>query len=260
MFLEIGGEGTLSGPPSGYVATLAKNYSALLISVEHRYYGQSMPTATVTADDLKLLTVEQALADLAAFTDYYKMTVPQANSAWFVFGGSYPGALASWYRHAYPEHSKGSLSSSGVVNCIVDYSGFDTQVAAATGNDCANNIRRVQSAFENTIQSSPAGFSSALSLFQCEKDMSHEDFYYMIADSWSMMVQYNSKTMLCSALDAGISDQSTDEQVMTLFSDLSNDYWGKDFCAQGFCKYLIIVFHAFVYIFSCLKLATFYSM
>jgi hypothetical protein len=32
-----GGEGTMSGAPGGYQATLAKNYSALLIGLEHRY-------------------------------------------------------------------------------------------------------------------------------------------------------------------------------------------------------------------------------
>jgi hypothetical protein len=37
IFYEIGGEGTLRGPPDGYIATLAQNYSALLIALEHRY-------------------------------------------------------------------------------------------------------------------------------------------------------------------------------------------------------------------------------
>lgn len=37
VFYEIGGEGTLGGAPDGYIATLAQNYSALLIALEHRY-------------------------------------------------------------------------------------------------------------------------------------------------------------------------------------------------------------------------------
>ena len=36
VFYEIGGEGTLGGAPDGYIATLAQNYSALLIALEHR--------------------------------------------------------------------------------------------------------------------------------------------------------------------------------------------------------------------------------
>ena len=106
----------------GYVAVLGKQYSALLISVEHRFYGQSIPYGNVTTENYKYLTVEQALADLAAFTAYFKTISPStAIAKWVAFGGSYPGALSSWYRSAYPSLTVGSLSSSGVVNCIIDY-------------------------------------------------------------------------------------------------------------------------------------------
>jgi hypothetical protein len=42
-FLSIGGEGTVKGAPQGYVSYLAKNDSALLVSLEHRFYGNSVP-------------------------------------------------------------------------------------------------------------------------------------------------------------------------------------------------------------------------
>ena len=74
------------------------------------------------------LTVDQALADVAAFTTYIKRRLHRPNLRFFTFGGSYPGALSAWYRIAYPELTLGSLSSSGVVNAIVDFPEFDTQV------------------------------------------------------------------------------------------------------------------------------------
>jgi hypothetical protein len=74
VFLQIGGEGTLSGAPGGYQASLAKNYSALLIGLEHRFYGESIPNGNVLSENYQYLTVEQALADLATFTEYYKVT------------------------------------------------------------------------------------------------------------------------------------------------------------------------------------------
>lgn len=110
------------------MATLAANYSALLVSLEHRFYGESIPNGNVLSENLVFLTVEQALADLATFTDYFTDEYKTGESSWFAFGGSYPGALASWYRISYPEKSVGSLSSSGVVNCIVDFPEFDMQV------------------------------------------------------------------------------------------------------------------------------------
>jgi pimeloyl-ACP methyl ester carboxylesterase len=165
VFLYIGGEGTLTGV-SGYVSYLAQNYSALILALEHRFYGDSVPDSIpdpMATPNLRYLSVGNALADLAAFTDFYKSSIDPGTKdrPWFVFGGSYPGALASWYRIAYPEHSVGSLSSSGVVNCIVDYTGFDKQVSAAIGNTCSDQIRRIQGAFERMVQSAD-GWTKAL--------------------------------------------------------------------------------------------------
>lgn len=233
VFYEIGGEGTLNGPPAGFIGELAKNHSALIIALEHRFYGESIPNGNANTENYRFLTVEQALADLSSFTDFYKSLVPKsAGVPWFVFGGSYPGALASWYRTAYPDQSVGSLSSSGVVNCIIDYYDFDMSVSAAAGNECGNNIHRIQKAFESTIKSDPNGLANALNLFHCEPDMSETDFYYMIADSWSMVIQYSSKSKLCAAID--LPADATPQQIMENFASFSNRYWGQSFCSGGF--------------------------
>jgi serine protease 16 len=64
-----------------------------LVALEHRFYGESIPNGNLFTDNYKYLSVQQALADLATFTDYYKGIVPESkNVPWFVFGGSYPGA------------------------------------------------------------------------------------------------------------------------------------------------------------------------
>ena len=69
---------------------------------QHRFYGESIPNKEQgghTTENLKYLTVEQALADLAAFTQWFSSQPEQAalkGAKWFVFGGSYPGALSAW--------------------------------------------------------------------------------------------------------------------------------------------------------------------
>ena len=236
VFYYIGGEGTLtsSSVTTGYVETLGKNYSALIISLEHRFYGESIPNGNALTENYQYLTVEQALADLATFTDYYKTVNPDsANVKWFAFGGSYPGALASWYRMAYPDHTVGSLSSSGVVNCIVNFPEFDEQVSAAIGNRCSDQIKRINAAFERTVASGEAGWVKALDMLYCEKDMWKEDFFYMIADSWSMADQYGAKTNLCSSI-LEVGTDASDEVLMQTFADFSISYWGQDFCTMGF--------------------------
>ena len=212
----------------------------MVVALEHRFYGESIPNNNVeTANYKAYLTVEQALADLNAFTQFYKGQstngVSHANALWFAVGGSYPGALASWYRTAYPDATIGSLSSSGVVNCIIDFTGFDKAVTAAVGSECAQQIRNINNAYERLIgpTASGAGWENALASFQCEKDMWLEDFYYMIADSWSMADQYGAKSSLCDAILA-VGTNASDEVLTQTFADFSNSYWGKSFCSNGF--------------------------
>jgi hypothetical protein len=232
VFFEIGGEGTLAGPPGGYVAQLGAQYKALLISLEHRFYGESIPNDSHATENLKYLTVEQALADLNAFTAFYTESngLKPANK-WFGFGGSYPGGLASWYRIAYPKATVGTLSSSGVVNPIINFDGFDKQVSAAIGNECGARLKEISVAFEETVIAR-AEFHHARSLFNCESDMSERDFLYMIADSWSMADQYGGKSKLCDAILAP--ENPSQEVLMKTFADFSNMYWGAEFCSQGF--------------------------
>lgn len=86
IFLDIGGEGTLGGTPGGYIAQLASQYNALIVALEHRYYGESIPNNSMETINLKYLTVEQALADLDAFTRWFTSDFQTNSSPWFVFG------------------------------------------------------------------------------------------------------------------------------------------------------------------------------
>ena len=149
-----------------------------------------------------------------------------------MFGGSYPGGLASWYRAAYPDASVGSLSSSGVVNPIIDFYQFDEQVSAAIGNKCGTRLKKISRAFDKATEAKDT-FKEALRLFECESDMSETDFLYMIADGWSMADQYGSKSKLCSAIMAVPEDSSSDV-LMKTYAAFNNDLWGKQFCSQGF--------------------------
>jgi len=51
---------------------MAEQHNALLVNVEHRFYGESYPTADMSTDNLKYLTSTQALADLARIIGHVK--------------------------------------------------------------------------------------------------------------------------------------------------------------------------------------------
>jgi hypothetical protein len=78
--------------------------------------------------NLKYLTVGQALRDLGYFITMlskggqYRIT---PKNPWITIGGSYPGAMAAWFRIKYPHLTIGSISSSGVVLAVEDYKMFD---------------------------------------------------------------------------------------------------------------------------------------
>jgi predicted alpha/beta superfamily hydrolase len=74
--------------------------------------------------NLKYLTSEQALADLAYFIEGmnadYSLT---SKNKWIVFGGSYPGSLAAWARFKYPHLIHGAMSASGPLLAKKDFKG-----------------------------------------------------------------------------------------------------------------------------------------
>lgn len=127
-FLQIGGEGPASSVwlYKGHWTEIAKDVGAMAYIVEHRcifiwyicrqiylthercrFYGESHPTNDTSVGNLRYLTSEQALADLARFIQ--NMTAETGITEWVTFGGSYPGSLSLWMRLKYPTLIRGSL-------------------------------------------------------------------------------------------------------------------------------------------------------
>ena len=99
ILLYIGGESALNQLPGGFVTELAARHGAKVVALEHRFYGKSVPNGNdFSVENLKYLSVEQALADLALFRQVYQQMLPYQQNAWIAIGGSYPGALSAWFR------------------------------------------------------------------------------------------------------------------------------------------------------------------
>ncbi|KAJ1720159.1 hypothetical protein LPJ53_005181 [Coemansia erecta] len=106
-----------------HLNTLAQSLHALVVAIEHRFYGDSNPTLDLSAASLQYLTIPNVLADFASFTRSVKqqpskvfpgLAVPE-NSRVIFFGGSYAGNVAAWMRSEYPELIDGAWASSAVV-------------------------------------------------------------------------------------------------------------------------------------------------
>ena len=92
VFLYLEGEGT--GSPysvlEGEHVELAVTHGALIISLEHRFYGASIPTRDLTTSNLRYLSSDQAIGDIARFVTMLVPTLGVNLSASKVvtFGGS----------------------------------------------------------------------------------------------------------------------------------------------------------------------------
>lgn len=82
----------------GNIVNLARQFGAMVVSLEHRYYGQSTPTTKLTTENLKYLSSRYALQDIASFIPYFnaKFGLDSNSTKWIVHGGSYAGNLAAW--------------------------------------------------------------------------------------------------------------------------------------------------------------------
>ena len=105
---------------------MAEKTNALIIALEHRYYGDSLPfrQESFETSNMKYLSSKQALRDIAFFIEQVKRNkwynISDQNK-WITVGGSYSGALSAWFRAKYPHLTVGAIASSGVILAVEDF-------------------------------------------------------------------------------------------------------------------------------------------
>ncbi|KAG6495113.1 hypothetical protein ZIOFF_042904 [Zingiber officinale] len=132
IFVYTGNEGNIEwfAENTGFMLDIAPRFNALLLFIEHRFYGDSKPfgkDSYKSAETLGYLTSTQALADYAVLIRSLKQNLSAEASPVVVFGGSYGGMLAAWFRLKYPHVAIGALSSSAPIlqfDDIVPWSSF----------------------------------------------------------------------------------------------------------------------------------------
>jgi pimeloyl-ACP methyl ester carboxylesterase len=176
---------------------------------------------------LKFLNTKQALADLAYFIESYQRDQINAvynlsadhQNQWVALGGSYPGALSAWFRIKYPHLVVGAISSSGVVNAILNFTDFDKQVARAAGPECAAALREATAQIESNLPESKSWFNA--------EELSDHDFLYLVADSGAEAVQYGHRLELCDQMinatqHANINDT---DSIGKQFANFTVNFW-----------------------------------
>ena len=184
VFLCVGGEGSPLKPQVVLTGTAhcalmvdyAEEVGALILAIEHRYYGESIPVDDFSTPSLRFLSSHQALADIASFHSHISSLFGlESGNRWVTFGGSYPGMMAAWARTQYPHLIYASVSSSSPVFAQLHMPEYQDVVAYAYSNEaiggsqaCLDSIKRAF-AEVGSMLGTPAGRTTLSQLFPiCE--------------------------------------------------------------------------------------------
>jgi lysosomal Pro-X carboxypeptidase len=136
---------------TGLLWNLAKDYSALVVFAEHRYFGKSIPDIEGMDNCLSYLSSMEALADYASLSHIMRSKWGGEDSAIIAFGGSYGGMLSSWLRILYPSSIDGAIAASAPIlgfplnSCPIDGSAQSVSYAASSkagsASNCADNLK-----------------------------------------------------------------------------------------------------------------------
>ncbi|XP_078389407.1 thymus-specific serine protease [Cetorhinus maximus] len=231
VFLYIGGESVLTSYSvlAGEHVDLARKYRALLVSLEHRYYGASINPDGLTNQNIQYLSSQQALADLATFHEFinqqYNLT---RNNRWICFGGSYPGSLSAWFRLKFPHLVFAAVASSAPVQAQLDFTGYNKVVSRSLSNPVVGGSPKcraaVAQAFSTLDRILARGNTSGLEadFRSCQKLNGNDDrgeFAGNLADIVMGTVQYNEEEAGCNI--ANLCQVMTDENLGSAYQRLT---------------------------------------
>ncbi|PRP86137.1 hypothetical protein PROFUN_03124 [Planoprotostelium fungivorum] len=219
FFINVGGEGAISEKEvTGHLmmSSYAQTYGAMVVSVEHRFYGESQPFPDLSTDNLRLLSSQQALADLANFIVHLKEQYGAPDAPVITFGGSYPGALAAWFRMKYPHVTMGSIASSAPVFAALDFYGYmdvvDKSLASVSGEICDRRIQIATAYVDKLVQTEEGRDTLAAAFNICRPLVSDKDISTMYANlmgNFQGVVQYDEEgspitiQTVCDIMESG---------------------------------------------------------
>ncbi|XP_020580076.1 lysosomal Pro-X carboxypeptidase-like [Phalaenopsis equestris] len=218
IFLYTGDEAGLDGDlVAGFPVDIAPRFKALLVFVEHRYYGKSYPfgskeEAYRNSSTLQYFSSEQALADYAEFIRDLKKSLSAENSPVIAMGGSYGGMLAAWFRLKYPHVVIGALASSAPILYFDDitpqngYYSVVTKDFRETSKSCYETIKTSWSEIDK-VAAQKDGLSSLSQMFNtCSRMNNSEDLKNGLEGLFSASAQYDDPKMkpvsrICAGID-----------------------------------------------------------
>ncbi|XP_003968816.2 thymus-specific serine protease [Takifugu rubripes] len=213
VFLYIGGEGPIFefDVLAGHHVDMAREHGALLLALEHRFYGDSINPDGLKTENLENLSSKQALADLVAFHQHISQSfnLSQRNT-WISFGGSYSGSLSAWFRGQFPHLVFGAVASSAPVKATLDFSAYSDTVGLSLANEavggsakCLDAVKEAFAAVEAALMmGNVSQVASDFGCCQTPKNLDDQiELMQELAGIFMGAVQYNEEGVFMSISD-----------------------------------------------------------
>ncbi|KAJ8495770.1 hypothetical protein ONZ51_g1545 [Trametes cubensis] len=194
---------------TGYLAEMLNGSVVLL---EHRFFGQSNPYPDLTTESLRVLTLQQAIDDHEYFIENVQLPIPGGDQVgpdkapWVLFGGSYPGALASYTLYNKPDLFAAGYASSAVVQAISDFWGYYEPTREYMPMNCSSDVEAVIAHVDEVLDSGNATAIQALKdNFGLGSVTANDDFAWALAtvlQTWQDLLESGSGTIFYEFCDA----------------------------------------------------------
>ena len=141
----------------GHMHDIAADLNGYIFGSETRFFGRNHPTSDVSTDNLRFLSTEQILADMAHLIDHIKQQDARlTDSKVILVGMLFAGNIATWFRVKYPHYVDGIWSSSSYVDARMNFPEYFEAIGEDLQNfgseSCYRRIWRAFRTMENLIE------------------------------------------------------------------------------------------------------------
>nr|BAN40723.1 hypothetical protein, conserved [Entamoeba invadens] len=198
LFVDLGGEGAASAGAIGgkfVIDKYAQKYKGMMLAIEHRFYGRSLPVGGLSQENLGYLSGIQALEDYIHIISEIKKQ-NQITGPVIVFGGSYSGNLAVWIRQKYPNVVYAAVASSAPLLATNQFTQFMDVIEKDMGPQCAAAWKQANANIEQLYKTAD-GIKQIQTDFKTCKDIKNDkDFTLFLQEIQANFIsypQYNNK-------------------------------------------------------------------
>lgn len=152
----------------------------------------------MSIDNLKYLSIDQAIADLINFIDYQRKTLPGAQSSRVILSGcSYSAMLATWLHQQHPGIVSGVWAASAPLGAKMDFWQYKVEVSnnilKVGGGDCSKRIRTAFAKMEEKFVSGEVADMKRLfglcQYMDAKNKLDVQYFLFMVSNVISQVVQ-----------------------------------------------------------------------